>query len=339
MSMVTALYEVEAVVPAVAPIYLVADWRQQVEQIDYASSRIAYSDTAQPTHSHEFRNGDLGESGRRISLSLHWLTAGDFTPSLLRDDYGTGRQLSVFTTTGCSAYRSGFYRGVLPGGMQLLTLNYSHDWYAPPGYENNEIEVLSLRWRRGFGGRLEATFWTQRHRPIPSRFKRAAGTAATYWNFELGARWRSYEYDPDRGPGWAPDSDMDIVHGSRLAAGQWYGTVSFVPPSLEQRGLGIGVFDLSNLENSGESQLHLTAEVGLGRQVEAALAFSEYYVSTSIAGRAMEIRLSARFLQRCDLGVRYTRFDEYSREGKISAPWSVTRWSDPSIGFELRALL
>ncbi len=339
MTKLTAVYEIGALVTAIAPVYLVAYWRQQVEQVDSISSRIVYSDTAQPTYSYDYRNGDLGESGRRVSFGLHWLTAGDFTPSLLRDDYGTGRQLSVLTTTGCNTLRSGFYRGLFPAGMQLLALSYSHDSYAPPGYENSEAEELSLLWRRGFGGRLEGTFSTRRHRPIPNRFDRAAGLAATYWHFEFGMRWRSYDYDPDSGPGWYRDSDADIALGSRLAAGQWYGAVTFAPPSLEQRGLGIGVLDLSNLENSGQSQLHLTAEVGLGRQVETALALSEYYVSGSIAGRAMEIRLSARFFQCCDLGLRYTRFDEYSREGKISVPWSVSRWSDPTVGLELRALL
>jgi hypothetical protein len=339
MTKLTAVYEIGALVTAIAPVYLVTYWRQQVEQLDSISSRIVYSDTAQPAYSYDYRNGDLGESGRSVSFRLHWVTAGDFIPSLLRDDYGTGRQLSVFTTTGCSSYRSGFYRGLFPAGMQLMSLDYTHDSYTPQGYEEADTEELSLRWRRGFGGRFEVSFATRRYRSIASRFERAAGTAATYWTSELGARWRSYEYDPDTGPSWNRDSDMDIAFGSRLAAGQWYGTISFVLPTLRQTGLDISVFDFSDLENDHQAELHLTATVGLGRTIEAALALSEFYVSSSIAGRAVHLALSARVFSRCGLEIAYTEFSRYSSGRGLTVPWSVDRWSNEAVVLQLHALL
>lgn len=187
----------------------------------------------------------------RIGVGLSRFSIGRFNPQVIPDDY------------------LGFYRGMLFAGQQRMSFGLSYENFP---YETRGLEKLvemQASFSRGLGGNLnieaECTYsWEQSWFLYPQSLElfHAREEIDSYW----AVSWRSYDYEPDRGPGWDRDTPADIAFGPLLNGGQVYLRLACDPPGLYSlhKDRGSGFMSFSGMEGIGSFNSLLEGDVGLG---------------------------------------------------------------------------
>jgi len=88
-------------------------------------------------------------------------------------------------------------------------------------------------------------------------------------SMELQVRWRTYRYEPGKGPGWERDSRYDVAFGTMPRAGHWFGTFATnVFNATDPRSIDANPIAFWDLKyDIGFEYYTLTHRLGLGRQI------------------------------------------------------------------------
>lgn len=223
---------------------------------DYQSySRKTTHHTFGDQYSYEDDHG-LKLTSTTVRVSVDAITEGDFHPQVLLDDY------------------LGYYHGILARNQQHVHVGYFNEWPRPYGRDSEDRHAgIDLGSAIGIGSGAELST------AIEYRYDRQEYTIYAPWyehgtttlesvRWMIGARWRSYEYTPGSGPGWANDSPMDIAFGPIPRANDFYLSFYYQPPLL----MGSDTYErrsflsLSGLENDGTHRIITGLTAGVGAQ-------------------------------------------------------------------------
>ncbi|MDX9857385.1 MAG: hypothetical protein RBT76_06325 [candidate division Zixibacteria bacterium] len=202
-------------------------------------------------------DGGLMITSTAMRVSVDAITEGEFNPQILLDDY------------------LGYYHGILARNQQHVHLGFFHEWPRLDGRDSDDRHAgIDLGSAIGVGSGAELTT------ALDYRYDRT--TTYVYYvpwymtdqvtdesvRWTIGVRWRSYEYTPGTGPGWANDSPMDIAFGPVPRARDFYVAFSYQPPALratdtEKRR---SFLSLSGLDSDGIYRINGRATAGVGEQ-------------------------------------------------------------------------
>ncbi len=198
----------------------------------------------------------LNITSTALRVAVDAVTEGEFNPQILLDDY------------------LGYYHGILARNQQHVHLGFFHEWPRPNGRDSDDRHAgIDLGSSIGIGSGAELTT------TIDYRYDRTTYVYYAPWymteqvtdesvRWMIGARWRSYEYVPGTGPGWANDSHMDIAFGPVPRTRDFYVAFSYQPPVLRgtQSDEKRSFLSLSGLQNDGIHKINIGVTAGVGAQ-------------------------------------------------------------------------
>lgn len=193
----------------------------------------------------------LRSSERKFGGTISFFSRGAFDPKAILDDY------------------LGYYKGLLFDGQQRIVVGV--EYAARPDAEpfGYDVGTVQLNGARGLGGGFEASAAVQYNWEKTRLLFEAGLNGRERIRWEFGIRWRSFEYQPDVGPGWGRDSNADIAFGPMLKPGDLYVGITCAPPGLRTRSSvdGGGFLSFNSLVGVGTLGLRFDAEAGLGYNI------------------------------------------------------------------------
>ncbi len=177
-----------------------------------------------------------------LAVGLDYISPNGFHPAALLDDY------------------QDYYGHLLSERQWYVHLLFTAQWFK---HYNDDIRLeyqVRNGWSDHFEVGLSGDYSVRRY--DDDRIKREL-------TMDLQVRWRTYRYEPGKGPGWERDSRYDIAFGSIPRTGHWFGTFktnifeAYDPTVVDAS--AIAFWDLKY--DIGFENYTLTHRLGLGRQI------------------------------------------------------------------------
>jgi hypothetical protein len=293
----------------------------------------------------------FGETATSYSIGLHYVGTGEFDPRVVRDDYSGYVNPALQPRSAATGQTlPGFYDRMMARRQLWIHSQFSHNSRDFFGEGHARTMTYRLAARYGLSGKIQlAVNWNYEHLKYPTSggFHRDGSIyeGGFYYSVasavELGLKIRSFEYQPDTGPGWDRDTPEDIAFGPMLQAGMWQAEVVFEPPALIRSSDDrISFGSLSGLENSHLSSLSFSADLGIGRGFRMNIYDTERFLSSEPQSRKFGGSVTARVEGNFQLALSILRSGsrryDWRNNAYQSSDW---RYSDPIISLNVRALL
>jgi hypothetical protein len=344
-------YSLEAQIVSLAPVYAVASFGQDLEGSESYIWRTRFDAQGQGDIRDRTDRDLFAETATSYSIGLHYVGAGEFDPRVLRDDYpGYVNPALQPRSAATGQTLPGFYDRMMARHQLWIHSQFSHNSRDFFGEGHARTMTYRLAARYGLSGKIQlAVNWNYEHLKYPTSggFHRDGSIyeGGFYYSVasavELGLKIRSFEYQPDTGPGWDRDTPEDIAFGPMLQAGMWQAEVVFEPPALIRSSDDrISFGSLSGLENSHLSSLSFSADLGIGRGFRMNIYDTERFLSSEPQSRKFGGSVTARVEGNFQLALSILRSGsrryDWRNNAYQSSDW---RYSDPIISLNVRALL
>ena len=240
----------------------------------------------------------------KFSVSIDYLDRGHFDETTLLDDY------------------SDFYHRMLFDGQSQVSLDVSYD--RDFRYNTRDHVSVDLSVAHGMSNRAEVGASTSYNWRKSRRYNRNVA-ATENLSVEFSLRYRSYDYEPNAGPGWHQDTHFDWLYGPTLAAGQTYLSMTLRPYATRSRRpvyRDFMAFDLTRRDPV--DWLETDLQVGLGRGLSVtADDLLQWDISRGvILQNSYSLQLEGRILQRFLLtaGFSQTFINHIDKKDTFSDP-------------------
>ncbi len=321
----TISYFVAPIISPIDDIYIKARWKQQSVQSkrrDLTGVTSWWDDTVAVNLTIDSLFWRFDRSA--ASLNVLYLTQGDFRPGALLDDYSDYYAHMLFRRQFCVGISAAYSRYDRPWGT-----DYDMSATAQAGYGFSsgwELAATSTyRWREHIG--------VDSHGQTDTVYAAIVSSVATL-------RWRSYDYEPGRGPGWQADSPFDITFRPLLSRGQARAALEWQLPDWNATKFdGRKPLRASTFLSDQIGYVRLRCDIGLAARVEAS-AFSWLRYRTDGDRNYHDGKL---VLERNDYGMGVTGRPFQWIEFTVSGTLMFDRYDRTGVGetlrLDLRALL
>jgi hypothetical protein len=190
-------------------------------------------------------------TANRIGLGVEYLTAGEFVPSVILDDYNNAYRHQLFGGQ-TSAKMSGLYE---------LRNTHSQSTTKSLILSTGIARGISNRWQ--LGADLDYAWYRREelnyYAPWLDRFYNQATLSP-----RVSLKWRSFEYHAGQGSGWNRDESLDRIYGYMLRPGQSTVAVYLdLPTYRADKFAAGGPFDASTFVSNKRGAVQLALDCGV----------------------------------------------------------------------------